>query len=94
MALTRHVFFLPLEEHPELWLRVPLEKSDDDVMDGNSGCLVSDISPAMGELYSSGGNVDTWEWWNAFCLLCAHHSQLSIALDVLLDIIHGIAGSF
>lgn len=27
--------------------------------------------------------VDSWDLWNSFRLLCEHHSQLSIALDVL-----------
>ena len=27
--------------------------------------------------------VDSWELWNSFRMLCEHHSQLSIALDVL-----------
>ncbi|XP_028102825.1 uncharacterized protein LOC114302063 isoform X2 [Camellia sinensis] len=31
----------------------------------------------------SGGQVDSWETWNSFRLLCEHHSQLFIALDVL-----------
>ncbi|KAK9097651.1 hypothetical protein Syun_024696 [Stephania yunnanensis] len=50
----------------QLWLRVPLDKSDEDAMDGLSNHV-----------------NDTWEWWNSFRLLCEHHSQLSIALDVL-----------
>ncbi|XP_059663025.1 protein arginine N-methyltransferase 1.5 isoform X1 [Cornus florida] len=54
----------------QLWLRIPLEKSDDDAMSGNSDNL-------------SDGQVDSWELWNSFRLLCEHHSQLSIALDVL-----------
>ncbi|PIA44062.1 hypothetical protein AQUCO_01800245v1 [Aquilegia coerulea] len=54
----------------QLWLRVPLEKSDDDAMDGNSDQAI-------------GGYTDTWQWWNSFRLLCEHHSQLSIALDVM-----------
>ncbi|KAK2446129.1 protein arginine N-methyltransferase 1.5 [Trifolium repens] len=27
--------------------------------------------------------VDSWETWNSFRLLCEHHSQLSVALDIL-----------
>ncbi|XP_019417703.1 PREDICTED: protein arginine N-methyltransferase 1.5-like isoform X2 [Lupinus angustifolius] len=27
--------------------------------------------------------VDTWEMWNSFRLQCEHHSQLSVALDIL-----------
>ncbi|RZC92028.1 hypothetical protein C5167_027918 [Papaver somniferum] len=54
----------------QLWLRIPLDKNDDDdAMNGNSD-------------HSSDGDVDSWEWWNSFRLLCEHHSQLSIALDV------------
>lgn len=26
---------------------------------------------------------DSWDLWNSFRLLCEHHSQLSVALDVL-----------
>ncbi|KAK1289111.1 Protein arginine N-methyltransferase 5 [Acorus calamus] len=57
----------------QLWLRLPLEKSDvlDDSMDGVSDSV-------------NGGHViDSWEWWNSFRLLCEHHNQLSIALDIL-----------
>ncbi|KAL5699779.1 type II protein arginine methyltransferase [Ranunculus cassubicifolius] len=54
----------------QLWLRVPLEKSDNDTMDENPD-------------QANGGCVDTWQWWNSFRLLCEHHSQLSIALDIL-----------
>jgi protein arginine N-methyltransferase 5 len=54
----------------QLWLRIPLDKSEDDAMNGNSDHL-------------SEGQVDSWETWNCYRLLCEHHSQLSIALDVL-----------
>lgn len=54
----------------QLWLRLPLEKSDDDALDRNSD-QVNERS------------VDSWQWWNSFRLLCEHHSQLSIALDIL-----------
>ncbi|XP_050218406.1 protein arginine N-methyltransferase 1.5 isoform X2 [Mercurialis annua] len=27
--------------------------------------------------------IDSWEQWNAFRMLCEHHSQLAVALDVL-----------
>ncbi|XP_062164136.1 protein arginine N-methyltransferase 1.5 isoform X1 [Alnus glutinosa] len=50
----------------QLWLRIPLLKTDDDSMDVNSNHL-----------------VDSWELWNSFRMLCEHHSQLSVALDVL-----------
>ncbi|KAK6918362.1 PRMT5, oligomerization domain [Dillenia turbinata] len=52
----------------QLWLRVPLEKPDDDATDGKLG--------------NSTERTDSWELWNCFRLLCEHHSQLSIALDV------------
>ncbi|CAN6540192.1 unnamed protein product [Malus baccata var. baccata] len=50
----------------QLWLRLPLVKSDSETMDVNT-----DTSD------------DSWEIWNSFRLLCEHHSQLSVALDVL-----------
>ncbi|XP_075642080.1 protein arginine N-methyltransferase 1.5 isoform X2 [Castanea sativa] len=50
----------------QLWLRIPLLKTDDDSTDLDSNNL-----------------VDSWELWNSFRMLCEHHSQLSIALDVL-----------
>ncbi|XP_077215351.1 SHK1 binding protein 1 isoform X1 [Tasmannia lanceolata] len=58
----------------QLWLRVPLEKSelmDDDTGDENCDRL------------SGGRELDTWEWWNSFRLLCEHHNQLSVAVDIL-----------
>ncbi|XP_052211618.1 protein arginine N-methyltransferase 1.5 isoform X2 [Diospyros lotus] len=54
----------------QLWLRIPLEKCDDDATNG-----VSD--------HSNRGQIDSWETWNHFRLLCEHHNQLSIGLDVL-----------
>ncbi|GMG99262.1 hypothetical protein Nepgr_001102 [Nepenthes gracilis] len=54
----------------QLWLRIPLKKPDDD--DAMDNLLVE-----VGE------QVDSWEIWNLFRLLCEHHSQLSIALDIL-----------
>uniref|UniRef100_A0A6M2EL43 Protein arginine N-methyltransferase n=1 Tax=Populus davidiana TaxID=266767 RepID=A0A6M2EL43_9ROSI len=50
----------------QLWLRIPLVKTDDDAMDANSTSF-----------------IDSWELWNSFRLLCEHHGQLSIALDIL-----------
>ncbi|KAG8642367.1 hypothetical protein MANES_12G085100v8 [Manihot esculenta] len=50
----------------QLWLRIPLMKTEQDSMDENSSNL-----------------IDSWELWNSFRLLCEHHSQLAIALDVL-----------
>ncbi|XP_020527079.1 protein arginine N-methyltransferase 5 isoform X2 [Amborella trichopoda] len=58
----------------QLWLRIPLEKSDPDVDDNtseNSGHL------------GGGRVIDAWEMWNTFRLLCEHHCQLSLALDIL-----------
>lgn len=40
--------------------------------------LILPFSPLQGE-----GEVDSWELWNSFRLLCEHHSQLSVALDIL-----------
>ncbi|XP_031102890.1 protein arginine N-methyltransferase 1.5 isoform X1 [Ipomoea triloba] len=53
----------------QLWLRIPLKKSDDDIVNGNPVTM--------------DGHVDSWELWNAFRALCEHHIQLSVALDVL-----------
>ncbi|GMY17782.1 protein arginine N-methyltransferase 1.5 isoform X1 [Fagus crenata] len=51
----------------QLWLRIPLLKTDDDdSVDVNSNNM-----------------DDSWELWNSFRMLCEHHSQLSVALDVL-----------
>ncbi|KAJ0593993.1 putative methyltransferase [Helianthus annuus] len=57
----------------QLWLRIPLVKSDDnddDSVNGTSDGMV--VEP-----------TDSWELWNSFRELCEHHSQLSVALDVL-----------
>ncbi|KAI3470085.1 hypothetical protein Pfo_026748 [Paulownia fortunei] len=54
----------------QLWLRIPLEKSEDDTEARNPDF--------MGE-----GQIDSWELWNSFRFLCEHHSQLSVALDIL-----------
>lgn len=54
----------------QLWLRIPLVKSEDD-------------TEAKNPDYMGEGNVDSWELWNSFRLLCEHHSQLSVALDIL-----------
>ncbi|KAI5403560.1 Protein arginine N-methyltransferase 1.5, variant 2 [Lathyrus oleraceus] len=52
----------------QLWLRIPLVLHDDDVTSTDS---------------NSATLVDSWETWNSFRLLCEHHSQLSVALDIL-----------
>ncbi|RWW64884.1 hypothetical protein BHE74_00027841, partial [Ensete ventricosum] len=57
----------------QLWLRVPLEKSEP--MDDGSANANSD--------FSGGRMFDSWEWWNSFRLLCEHHSQLCVVLDIL-----------
>ncbi|XVF48118.1 hypothetical protein PTKIN_Ptkin03bG0165400 [Pterospermum kingtungense] len=54
------------QSNMQLWLRIPLLKSDDDSPDVDSGNL-----------------MDSWELWNSFRLSCEHHSQLSLALDIL-----------
>ncbi|KAG6783509.1 hypothetical protein POTOM_012958 [Populus tomentosa] len=51
----------------KLWLRILLVKTDDD-----------DVMDA-----NSTSFIDSWELWNAFCLLCEHHSQLFVALNIL-----------
>ncbi|KAJ0102453.1 hypothetical protein Patl1_05295 [Pistacia atlantica] len=92
----------------QLWLRIPLVKTDDDSMDSNQ--LVSLITspdaqilplknvsyisswilvfpPRSHHEYHIGLQltyfIDSWELWNSFRLLCEHHGQLSIALNVL-----------
>ncbi|XVF19007.1 hypothetical protein REPUB_Repub11eG0073800 [Reevesia pubescens] len=50
----------------QLWLRIPLLKTDDDSLDVDSD-----------------DSMDSWELWNSFRLICEHHSQLSLALDIL-----------
>ncbi|RVW17219.1 Protein arginine N-methyltransferase 1.5 [Vitis vinifera] len=62
----------------KLWLRIPLEKTDDDAMDGTHDDLTF-----LFFAIQNGGQTDSWELWNSFRLLCEHHSQLFIALDVL-----------
>ncbi|XP_074564500.1 protein arginine N-methyltransferase 5 [Curcuma longa] len=56
----------------QLWLRVPLEKSE--LMDGSTDANCD---------LPGGRMLDSWECWNTFRLLCEHHSQLGVALDVL-----------
>ncbi|WOG82041.1 hypothetical protein DCAR_0101200 [Daucus carota subsp. sativus] len=53
----------------QLWLRIPLQKSDEDTVN------------ETGDLGRE--QMDSWELWNSFRNLCEHHSQLSIALDIL-----------
>ncbi|XP_021276626.1 protein arginine N-methyltransferase 1.5 [Herrania umbratica] len=50
----------------QLWLRIPLLKSDDDSLDVDSDHV-----------------MDSWELWNSFRLICEHHSQLCLVLDIL-----------
>ncbi|KAL0372016.1 UNVERIFIED_CONTAM: protein arginine N-methyltransferase 1.5 [Sesamum calycinum] len=54
----------------QLWLRIPLEKSEND-------------AEARNPDYMGEGHTDSWELWNSFRLLCEHHSQLAVALDIL-----------
>ncbi|KAG8391553.1 hypothetical protein BUALT_Bualt01G0199600 [Buddleja alternifolia] len=54
----------------QLWLRIPLEKSEDDIEAKNPDLMVD-------------GQIDSWELWNSFRLLNEHHTQLSVALDIL-----------
>ncbi|EYU29151.1 hypothetical protein ABFS82_05G121400 [Erythranthe guttata] len=53
----------------QLWLRIPLEKSEDDTDSKNPDFMVD-------------RQIDSWEMWNSFRLLCEHHNQLSVALDI------------
>ncbi|XP_031504319.1 protein arginine N-methyltransferase 5 [Nymphaea colorata] len=62
-----------LNSNMQLWLRVPLEKVDID----DTNAMLNDAEH-MGREHV----VDSWEWWNSFRLLCEHHSQLSVALDI------------
>ncbi|TVU33485.1 hypothetical protein EJB05_25307 [Eragrostis curvula] len=56
----------------QLWLRLPLEKSEP--MDGDHDKVKN--SDHMTEM------DDSWELWNSFRLLCEHSSQLCVALDI------------
>ncbi|KAM3239849.1 hypothetical protein ACQJBY_053503 [Aegilops geniculata] len=57
----------------QLWLRIPLEKSESMDEDRDK---VNNNNPTS-------ETVDSWEWWNSFRLLCEHSSQLYVALDIL-----------
>eukprot|EP00897_Mesotaenium_endlicherianum_P006889 jgi/Mesen1/6228/ME000320S05426 len=63
----------------QLWLRIPLVTPELQQAEG---------TPAEEEVFMRRDPVtgrmlnDSWEWWNAFRMLCEHHSQLSIALDI------------
>ncbi|KAL6544219.1 Protein arginine N-methyltransferase 5 [Orobanche gracilis] len=54
----------------QLWLRIPLEKPEDDKKDYNPD-------------FMNDQQIDSWELWNSFRLICEHHTQLSVALDIL-----------
>ncbi|KAL6530813.1 Protein arginine N-methyltransferase 5 [Orobanche gracilis] len=54
----------------QLWLRIPLYKPEDDKKDYNPDLMDDE-------------QIDSWELWNSFRLLCEHHTQLSVALDIL-----------
>lgn len=56
----------------QLWLRLPLEKSDP---------IENESVDARCDPLSRIQN-DSWELWNSFRLLCEHHSQLCVALDI------------
>ncbi|KAG0451442.1 hypothetical protein HPP92_026247 [Vanilla planifolia] len=56
----------------QLWLRLPLEKSEpmeNESEDTGYGSLGAALS-------------DSWESWNSFRLLCEHSNQLCVALDI------------
>ncbi|XP_073010160.1 protein arginine N-methyltransferase 5 isoform X1 [Typha latifolia] len=57
----------------QLWLRIPLEKSEP--MDDDS--VNADYNNLNGKMF------DSWESWNSFRLLCEHHTQLCVALEIL-----------
>ncbi|XP_051129956.1 protein arginine N-methyltransferase 1.5 [Andrographis paniculata] len=54
----------------QLWLRIPLEKPEG-VTDANNPDFMEERIN------------DSWELWNSFRLLCEHHTQLSVALEIL-----------
>lgn len=57
-----------------LWLRLPLEKSEP--MDGDLDKTKNNNHTLQSEI------ADSWELWNSFRLLCDHSSQLCVALDI------------
>ncbi|KAH9759956.1 protein arginine N-methyltransferase 1.5 [Citrus sinensis] len=70
------------------YARIPLVKNDDDTMDFiPSVSTVTYAQILSWRIFSihvySRVRGDSWELWNSFRLLCEHHSQLSVALDVL-----------
>ncbi|XP_073315175.1 protein arginine N-methyltransferase 1.5 isoform X1 [Primulina huaijiensis] len=54
----------------QLWLRIPLKKSEN-------------VTETRNPDHKDEAHNDSWELWNSFQLLCEHHSQLSVALDIL-----------
>ncbi|XP_020548532.1 protein arginine N-methyltransferase 1.5-like [Sesamum indicum] len=54
----------------QLWLRIPVEKSEND-------------EEARNPEYMGEGHTDSWELWNSLRFLCEHHSRLAVALDIL-----------
>eukprot|EP00252_Welwitschia_mirabilis_P023148 TRINITY_DN6476_c0_g1_i2.p1 TRINITY_DN6476_c0_g1~~TRINITY_DN6476_c0_g1_i2.p1 ORF type:complete len:665 (-),score=128.63 TRINITY_DN6476_c0_g1_i2:370-2364(-) len=64
----------------QLWIRIPFLYEDSDTAEVASE--KGDIAWGRDEL-SPKQNHDSWELWNTFRLLCDHHSQLSLALDIL-----------
>ncbi|KAF2580557.1 hypothetical protein F2Q68_00006639 [Brassica cretica] len=70
----------------QLWLRVPLVKSDGDSMDATTEVLVIqtlDCSYSLCLISILRLLNDSWELWNSFRLLCEHDSKLYVALDVM-----------
>ncbi|KAH9759952.1 protein arginine N-methyltransferase 1.5 [Citrus sinensis] len=49
------------------------------------GASCANYARCVNQILQSLNNMqgDSWELWNSFRLLCEHHSQLSVALDVL-----------
>lgn len=65
----------------QLWLRIPLVSPE--IEDSEHTPDSSDTFLKSDSVCRKRQNNDSWEWWNTFRLLCEHHSQLSIALDIL-----------
>ncbi|KAK4490880.1 hypothetical protein RD792_001595 [Penstemon davidsonii] len=54
----------------QLWLRIQLDDSEYDAAERNPD-------------HRGEGQIDSWELWNSFRLICEHHDHLSVALDIL-----------
>eukprot|EP00850_Spirogloea_muscicola_P017646 SM000154S01381 [mRNA] locus=s154:56254:62451:- [translate_table: standard] len=63
----------------QLWLRIPLVAPELQAVEGTAD---EDAVFLRRDAVSRRPLSDPWEWWHAFCTLCEHHSQLSVALDI------------